>query len=221
MKDAIMDATGSEVRKVRVKPKVLKSSAMDAGLAALAALESAEVMPRPVVMTARTLVEEGIESILKSRAKGIPLIRIYTDLKRATRMTIGYQTFAGYVSEISRKKGLRPAKDKAEAEPAARPMPEPKPVPTLVGTSTAVEEGASTAAERAAATAAEIGGSAWGCSKCEKESTRTEKDGKAWWKCPGCGAFWTDEGGKITPKRLNAKAPGAAPAPAQVQGVAS
>ena len=112
MKGSIEDAT---IGKKRVKPQSLKESALAAGLEALQALESSEVMPRPVVMTARTLVEEGIESIMRSRTKGIPLIRIYTDLKKAAGLRIGYQTFAGYVSEFSKERGLRPAKPKAEA----------------------------------------------------------------------------------------------------------
>ena len=206
MKDAMKDASGSEVRRKRVKPKILKEAHLDAGLKALEALESSDVAPRPVQGTARTLVTEGIESIMRLRNRNVPLIRIYTDMRKASGMRISFATFAGYVSEAAKAKGIKLEKPKAEAGAAPRPRPDVGTVPTSVGTSTAVEEGASTAAERATATAAALGGSAWGCSRCEKESTRTEKDdGRAWWQCPGCRTFYADNEGKISTQRLTKK----------------
>lgn len=106
----------------RGKPKVLKRSALSAGIAALAALESSDIAAKPVQITARTLIAEGIEPIMRLRGKGVPLLRIYTEIKKAAGLRISYQTFAGYVSEASKEAGLRPAK--TEAAPAARPQSE-------------------------------------------------------------------------------------------------
>lgn len=111
MINAIKDATtvkgSSIVGKKRGKPKALSSSAIDAGLAALDALDSCETAIRPVVPTARTFVAEGIERIMKLRAKGVPLLRIYTDAKRAARLTISFQTFAGYVCSEAKARGIK------------------------------------------------------------------------------------------------------------------
>lgn len=205
MKDAMTDASKSEVRKTRVKPKIIKEGAMAKGLEALAALESSDIAAKPVQATARTFVREGIETILRLRSKGVPLLRIYNDARKAAGLRIGYQTFAGYVSEISKEKGLRPAKASNEATPAARPQPEPGPASVSVEASFG-DAATASPAERAAAIAAQVGGAAWGCSRCEAGSERrTRQDGKAWWVCPGCGAMWADEDGRITSKRLNTR----------------
>lgn len=180
MKDAIQDSVRVDVKATtsckRVKPKVLKESSLAAGLAAFEALESVEGATRPVVITARTLVEQGIESIMRSRARGVPLLRIYNDVKKAAGLRIGFPTFAGYVSEISAKKGLRQAKAKAEAGAQPRPQPE---APTATGE--------------------------WGCAECVSTARRLEKDGRAWWQCPACKAFYADDDGKLSTKRLTAK----------------
>ena len=196
MKDAMMDASKSEVRKTRVKPKIIKEGAIAKGLEALAMLESSDVAIKSVQPTARTFVQEAIETILRLRAKGVPLLRIYNDARKATGLRIGYQTFAGYVSEISREKGLRPANDKTEAGAMPRPGTEREPAPAMAEALSLDEETASTA-------------TCWQCSRCEAESTRTEKeDGKAWWRCPACRTFYKDIDGQISSQRLNAKREG-------------
>lgn len=176
----------------RVKPKILKESALAAGLAAFTALETSEVAARPAQATARTLVEQGIESILRSRSRGVPLLRIYNDAKKAAGLKISFQTFSSYVSEISKERGLRPAKATAEAGAVPRPGPEPGPAPVL--TEALVGDGEAAGGE-----------AAWGCDRCETESVRRERDGKAWWQCPACRGLWADDDGKIVAKRLNAR----------------
>ena len=190
MQDARNDAStiGKEVKasRKRVKPKLIKESALAAGLAAFEALETSEVATRPVQITARDLVREGIESIMRSRARGVPLLRIYGDARKAAGLRISFQTFMGYVSEFSKEKGLRPAKAMEEA--GAVPRPGTEQGPALVGSG----EAASTA-------------DGWGCDRCETESERresTKKAGTFFWKCPGCGSFHEDNGGQISPKRL-------------------
>ena len=195
MKDAMTDASKSEVRKARVKPKIIKEGAMAKGLEALAMLESSDIAAKPVQATARTFVQEGIETILRLRAKGVPLLRIYNDARKATGLRIGYPTFAGYVSEIAKERGLRPAKAKAEAGAMPRPQTEPEPASTTAEALSSDEETASTAA-------------GWECERCETESIRREKDGKAWWQCPSCRTLWADQDGSIASKRLNAKKEG-------------
>ena len=180
MKGSIADASKSETGRKKVKPKVLKESALAAGLEALAALESSDIAPRPVQATARTFVMEGIETILRLREKGVPLLRIYTDARKAAGLRIGYPTFAGYVSEIAKERGLRPAKVKTEAAPT--------PASATVETSTAASSA-----------------DGWGCARCETESERresTKKTGAFFWKCPGCGSFHEDDDGRISQKRL-------------------
>ena len=183
MKDARTDASGLEIRKGRVKPKVIKEGAMAKGLEALATLESSDIAAKPVQATARTFVQEAIETILRLRAKGVPLLRIYNDSRKAAGLRIGYQTFAGYVSEISREKGLRQVKAKAEAGPAARHQPGPEPAPMAV----------------------EASSSDWHCDRCESDSTRhesTKKPGTFFWKCPECKTFYADIDGTITNQKL-------------------
>lgn len=47
---------------------------------------------------------------------------------------------------------------------------------------------------------------AWACGDCEPRAVRQEKNGKTWWVCPSCGAFYADDAGTITQKRLPKKA---------------
>ena len=183
MKDAMTDASKSEVRKARVKPKIIKEGAIAKGLEALAMLESSDIAAKPVQATARTFVQEGIETILRLRAKGVPLLRIYSDARKAAGLRIGYQTFAGYVSEISREKGLRPAKDKAEAGAMPRHQPDAGPAPVLV----------------------EALPPAWQCDRCKTDAERresTKKPGTYYWKCPECQTFYADDDGQITNKKI-------------------
>lgn len=178
--------------KKRVKPKVLNGDALAAGLAAFQALESAEGATRPVQNTARTLVVEGIESIMKSRARGVPLLRIYSDAKKAAGLRISFATFSSYVCEAAKAAGIKLEKPKAEAGAVPRPGTDQGPAPVEVEALAVTGEAASPAIE-------------WGCDRCESESVRRERDGKAWWQCPACRAMWTDNDGRIVNRRLNAR----------------
>ena len=183
MESTMHDASMTENRRKRVKPKVLKEAALDAGLAALAALESSDVAPRPVTITARTLVAEGIESIMRLRNRNVPLLRIYTDMRKASGIRISFATFAGYVSEASKAKGIKLEKAKAEAGPAARPQPRPEPASVTV----------------------EAPPPPWNCDRCRGEAERresTKKPGTYFWKCPECNTFYQDDDGTITNKRI-------------------
>lgn len=188
MQGSNKDASEAKEGRTRVKPKILKESALAAGLAAFEALESAENAARPVQATARTLVEQGIESILRSRDKGVPLLRIYNDARKAAGLRISYQTFAGYVSEISREKGLRPAKTKEET--GAPPRSEPDAVPA----SPTVEAPAGN----------------WKCTKCPEAEDRHEfrrQPGTYYRRCEACGEAYYEVDGKISDKRVTAGSP--------------
>ena len=177
-----------------VKPKALKSDALAAGLAAFQALESAEGATRPVIATAKTLVEEGIESIMRSRARGVPLLRIYSDAKKAAGLRISFATFSGYVCDAAKAAGIKLEKPKADTGAIPRTGPEPGPAPVADGALVGDEEAAGGAIE-------------WGCDRCESESVRRERDGKAWWQCPACRTLWADDGGQIVNRRLNTRKP--------------
>lgn len=45
----------------------------------------------------------------------------------------------------------------------------------------------------------------WSCPECVGKSVRAEKNGRTWWQCPICKAFYADDAGKLSQKRLTAK----------------
>lgn len=170
--------------KGRVKPKVLKDSALAAGLDALKALEDSDVATRPTQLTARTLVQVGIESIMRSRARGVPLLRIYNDAKRAAGLKISFQTFSSYVCEIAKDRGLVLEKKKAARLPGAS-----TPVAPALAQVPVVEQQKE----------------GWNCGSCEAESQRhesTKYPGKFFWRCKSCGTNYADNSGELTDKKL-------------------
>lgn len=189
MKDAMSVETTVETKEVvrkksRSKPKTFKEGAVAAGLQALEALESSDDAARPVMITAKNLVEEGIEVIMRLRNKGVPLLRIYNDMRKATGMRIGYPTFAGYTCEIAKERGLKLEKTKKEAVAAPRHQPDPKP--------------AGVAGEASMA-------DGWVCGDCVEKSVRLESQaqpGAFYWRCPECRTLYADNAGEIATKRL-------------------
>lgn len=174
--------------KGRVKPKVLKDAALTAGLDALRLLESSEVAARPVQATARTLVQEGIESIMRSRARGVPLLRIYNDAKRAAGLKISFQTFSSYVCEIAKDRGLSLEKKRAAVQPGAS-------TPTVAALAQAPVEHMEHGQEKAG----------WNCDCCLTDSQRHEsqkRPGAFFWRCAKCGQAYADNGGTITNEKL-------------------
>ncbi len=107
MKDALNVGNGEGASKKRGKVKTIKETGFAAGLAALEALESSDIAALPATLTARVLVQEGIGTIVRLRAKNVPLLRIYNDMRRASGMKITFATFAGYVSDAARRAGLK------------------------------------------------------------------------------------------------------------------
>ena len=176
-----------DITKKKAKPQILRETAIDAGLEALKRLSEA---PAPAVkLTARAAIKEWLPMIISEQARGTSLLRIYNDLRKATKIRISYRSFQNYVSALAKEAGLRPVK---EAVPPARPLPDAVPAPVAVETPPAIEETASTAAE-------------WECLTCREGSERHEfrkERGKFYWKCPDCNTVYNDVAGEISPQRL-------------------
>ncbi len=175
--------TKAGVSRKRVKPKLIKESALAAGLAAFQSLESLDVVPRPAVLTARTLVEEGIESIMKARARGVSLLRIYNDAKKAAGLRISFQTFAGYVCAIAKEKGLRLEKVKVAHVPrASTPL-----APASVEVQSVDQEK-----------------TGWNCEHCQTAAVRKESKkspGTYFWGCTECKTIYVDDNGVMTDRQ--------------------
>lgn len=91
------------------KTKKQKTLDIDAGLSAFEQLATSEVVEaRPA--TARDLVFAGIKNIMKARARGVPMLRIYTDACQASGMKISYRSFCTYVSLAAKAAGLQKEK---------------------------------------------------------------------------------------------------------------
>lgn len=176
--------TKAGVNRKRVKPMPIKEKSLAAGLAAFQALESLDVVPRPAVITARTLVEEGIESIMKARARGVSLLRIYNDAKKAAGLRVSFQTFAGYVCAIAKEKGLRLEKKQAAPVPGAS-----TPVAPALAHVPVVEQQKE----------------GWNCGSCETSSQRHEsqkRPGVYFWRCSKCGQAYADQDGTMSDQKL-------------------
>ncbi len=185
-----MESQNMEQKKAngRIKPKFLKDSALAAGLDALKLLESSDVATRQVQMTAKTLIVEGIDTIMRLRARGVPLLRIYNDLKKAAGLKISFQTFSSYVCEVAKEKGLRLDKKKTAPRPAASPAAGTVAVQDQAQTQTVDHEKSS-----------------WNCEHCSTDSKRhesTKNPGKFFWKCARCGTFYADNAGTMTDQKL-------------------
>lgn len=174
--------------KGRVKPKVLKDTALAAGLDALRLLEDSDVAMRPVQMTAKTLVEEGIETIMRLRARGVPLLRIYSDARKAAGLRISFQTFSSYVCECAKEKGLKVEKKRAAVQPAASPAAGTGLDQVQAQTHTVEQEKSS-----------------WNCGSCSTDSSRhesTKRPGVYFWRCAKCGQAYADDSGTMTDEKL-------------------
>lgn len=107
------------VTKKKKRVHVLPETAIDAGLQALQRLSEA---PAPAIkLTARALITTWLPQIIAEQSRGSSLLRIYNDLRKATKLRISYRSFQNYVSKASQEAGLRPGK--AKAEPGLRPGP--------------------------------------------------------------------------------------------------
>lgn len=174
--------------KGRIKPKFLKEASLTAGLDALKLLEDSEVAARPIQITARTLVQEGIESIMRLRAKGVPLLRIYTDAKKAAGLRISFQTFSSYVCEIAKEKGLKLEKKRIVPSPAAS-----------LAAGTVMDRDQTQGVDHASEK------SGWNCDSCLTESKRHESQknpGKFYWRCHKCGQAYADNAGTLSDQKL-------------------
>ena len=128
---------------------------------------------------------------MRLRARGVPLLRIYNDARKAAGLRISYQTFAGYVSESSKQAGLRPEKAKAEAGPSAR-----------TGTGMEPASVVSDAPAPAGEAASMAGG--WNCPACPDSKPEMHK-GQRYFACPKCGiAYAADQDGNQTQQRFTA-----------------
>jgi hypothetical protein len=91
------------MKKVGKKSAKLTEDGLAAGLQAISLLNT-EGYTRPVVPTAKTLVEQAIVNIVGARRRGVPLVRIYEDTRKAAGLQVSYKTFASYVSIVAKEK---------------------------------------------------------------------------------------------------------------------
>ncbi len=184
MKDATVAGKQEGAGKKKAKIKTIKESNFSAGLAALENLDGSDVAARPIALTARVLVQEGISTIVRLRSKNVPLLRIYNDMRKASGMKITFETFAGYVSDAAKRAGLKFEKTKQVPRiPASTPP---------VAAQVVVQE-------------QEQQKSGFNCEHCENEAQIYEspKIGVKFWHCSKCDSFYCDDNDVLTSKQLD------------------
>ncbi len=176
--------------KKKAKIKTIKETNFSAGLAALDNLDSSDVATRPVALTARVLVQEGISTIVRLRSKNVPLLRIYNDMRKASGMKITFATFAGYVSDAAKRAGLK--FEKVKQVPSM-------PASTGAGSALAVVQvdHVDHVQEK----------SGFNCEHCMTEAQIYESPriGVKFWHCEKCNSFYCDDNDKLTSRRLDEK----------------
>lgn len=189
MKDALNVGNGEGAGKKKAKVKTIKETNFSAGLTALENLDSSDVASRPVALTARVLVQEGISKIVRLRSKNVPLLRIYNDMKKASGMKITFETFASYVSDAAKRAGLKFEKVKQ--------------VPRMPASIPAGTVGAVVQVDHVAQEQQKNG---FNCEYCQTEAQIYEspKIGTKFWHCDKCDTFYHDSNDSITNRRLDA-----------------
>ena len=188
MKDATAAEGHEKASKKKAKVKVIKEAGFAAGLAALDNLDGSDAVIRPVALTARVMVYEGISKIVGLRAKNVPLLRIYSDMKKASGMRISFATFAGYVSDAAKKAGLK--------------IERIKQVPRMPASPTA---GTTSAAVQVVVQDQDQEKTGFNCEYCQTEAQIYESPriSVKFWHCSKCNSFYCDDNDVLTSKQLD------------------
>lgn len=101
------DTTQTDTQRCCRKLSTIRRSLVDAGSSTLDRLESETPPAIRERQTARSIVMQWTGRILSLQKKGYPLPRIFAELKKTTKIRIGYRSFQSYLSAAARKQGLR------------------------------------------------------------------------------------------------------------------